>query len=91
MSAYRQAPVRVGDGSVAEAGDWAVGGDYKADAALQRTIARLAGGDPDADLQAGPFIGGGMHPDQEEAERLADRVALIAEGRLEASGTPLEY
>jgi nucleotide-binding universal stress UspA family protein len=41
VSAYREAPVRVGDGSVAEAGDWAVGGDYKADAALQRTIARL--------------------------------------------------
>ena len=41
VSAYRQAPVRVGDGSVAEAADWSVGGDYKADAALQRTIARL--------------------------------------------------
>jgi nucleotide-binding universal stress UspA family protein len=43
VSAYRQAPVRVGDGSVAEAADWSVGGDYKADAALQRTIARLRG------------------------------------------------
>ncbi|HEX6582221.1 MAG TPA: universal stress protein [Thermoleophilaceae bacterium] len=43
VSAYRQAPVRVGDGSVAEAPDWFVGGDYKADAALQRTIARLRG------------------------------------------------
>jgi nucleotide-binding universal stress UspA family protein len=43
VSAYRQAPVRVGDGSVAEATDWSVGGDYKADAALQRTIARLRG------------------------------------------------
>jgi nucleotide-binding universal stress UspA family protein len=41
VSAYRQAPVRVGDGSVAEAADWSVSGDYKADAALQRTIARL--------------------------------------------------
>jgi nucleotide-binding universal stress UspA family protein len=41
VSAYRQAPVRVGDGSVAEAADWSVGSDYKADAALQRTIARL--------------------------------------------------
>jgi nucleotide-binding universal stress UspA family protein len=41
VSAYREAPVRVGDGSVAEAADWSVGGDYKADAALQRTIARL--------------------------------------------------
>jgi nucleotide-binding universal stress UspA family protein len=41
VSAYRQAPVRVGDGSVAEAADWSVGGDFKADAALQRTIARL--------------------------------------------------
>ena len=29
VSAYRQAPVRVGDGSVAEAADWSVGGDYK--------------------------------------------------------------
>jgi nucleotide-binding universal stress UspA family protein len=35
--------VRVGDGSVAEAADWSVGGDFKADAALQRTIARLRG------------------------------------------------
>jgi nucleotide-binding universal stress UspA family protein len=43
VSAYRQAPVRVGDGSVAEAADWSVGGDFKADAALQRTIARLRG------------------------------------------------
>jgi nucleotide-binding universal stress UspA family protein len=43
VSAYRQAPVRVGDGSVAEAAEWSVGGDYKADAALQRTIARLRG------------------------------------------------
>jgi nucleotide-binding universal stress UspA family protein len=43
VSAYRQAPVRVADGSVAEAADWSVGGDYKADAALQRTIARLRG------------------------------------------------
>jgi nucleotide-binding universal stress UspA family protein len=43
VSAYRPAPVRVGDGSVAEAADWSVGGDYKADAALQRTIARLRG------------------------------------------------
>jgi nucleotide-binding universal stress UspA family protein len=43
VSAYRQAPVRVGDGSVAEAADWSVGGDYKADAALQRTVARLRG------------------------------------------------
>jgi len=41
VSAYREAPVRVGDGSVAEAADWSVGGDFKADAALQRTIARL--------------------------------------------------
>jgi nucleotide-binding universal stress UspA family protein len=41
VSAYRQAPVRVSDGSVAEAAEWSVGGDYKADAALQRTIARL--------------------------------------------------
>jgi nucleotide-binding universal stress UspA family protein len=41
VSAYRQAPVRVGDGQVAEAADWSVGGDFKADAALQRTIARL--------------------------------------------------
>jgi nucleotide-binding universal stress UspA family protein len=43
VSAYREAPVRVGDGSVAEAADWSIGGDYKADAALQRTIARLRG------------------------------------------------
>jgi nucleotide-binding universal stress UspA family protein len=43
VSAYRQAPVRVADGSVAEAAEWSVGGDYKADAALQRTIARLRG------------------------------------------------
>ena len=41
VSAYRQAPVHVADGSVAEAADWSVGGDFKADAALQRTIARL--------------------------------------------------
>ncbi len=43
VSAYRQAPMHVADGSVAEAADWSVGGDYKADAALQSTIARLRG------------------------------------------------
>jgi nucleotide-binding universal stress UspA family protein len=41
VSAYRPAPVRVGDGSVTEAPDWSVGGDYKANAALQRTLSRL--------------------------------------------------
>jgi nucleotide-binding universal stress UspA family protein len=41
VSAYRPAPVRVGDGSVAEAAEWSVGGDYRANAALQRTLARL--------------------------------------------------
>ena len=41
VSAYRPAPVRVGDGSVAE--DYAVGSDYGADAVLQRTVARLRG------------------------------------------------
>jgi len=41
VSAYRPAPVRVGDGMVAEAADWSVGGDYRADAALQRTLSRL--------------------------------------------------
>jgi nucleotide-binding universal stress UspA family protein len=41
VSAYRPAPVRVGDGSVAEAADWSVGGDYRANAALQRTLGRL--------------------------------------------------
>jgi nucleotide-binding universal stress UspA family protein len=41
VSAYRPAPVRVGDGSVAEAPDWSVGGDYKANAVLQRTLGRL--------------------------------------------------
>jgi nucleotide-binding universal stress UspA family protein len=41
VSAYRPAPVRVGDGSVAEASEWSVGGDYRANAALGRTLARL--------------------------------------------------
>jgi nucleotide-binding universal stress UspA family protein len=41
VSAYRPAPVRVGDRSVAEAAEWSVGGDYRANAVLQRTIARL--------------------------------------------------
>jgi nucleotide-binding universal stress UspA family protein len=41
VSAYRPAAVRVGDGSVAEAADWSVGGDYRATAVLQRTLANL--------------------------------------------------
>jgi nucleotide-binding universal stress UspA family protein len=41
VSAYRPAPVRVAEGSGAEAAEWAVGGDYRADAVLQRTLARL--------------------------------------------------
>jgi nucleotide-binding universal stress UspA family protein len=43
VSAYRPAPVRVGDGSVAEADQWSVGADYRADAVLQRTLSRVRG------------------------------------------------
>ena len=41
VSAYRPAPVRVAGGAAAEAADWSVGGDYRANAALQRTLGRL--------------------------------------------------
>jgi nucleotide-binding universal stress UspA family protein len=43
VSAYRPAPVRVGDGSVAEGPEFRVGSDFGADAVLQRTVAKLRG------------------------------------------------
>lgn len=41
VSAYQPASVRVGDGSVTEAAEWSVGGDFRADAVLQRTLAQV--------------------------------------------------
>src|SRR5262245_1048069 len=41
VSAYSGAPVRVGSGSEVEAQDWAISGDFNADAVLQRTMQRL--------------------------------------------------
>jgi nucleotide-binding universal stress UspA family protein len=41
VSAYASRPVRVAGGAEAEAGDWAIGGDFNADAVLQRTLERL--------------------------------------------------
>jgi nucleotide-binding universal stress UspA family protein len=44
VSAYRPAAVKVGDGSVAEGTQWSVGSDFRADAVLQRTLARVRAG-----------------------------------------------
>jgi nucleotide-binding universal stress UspA family protein len=41
VSAYSARPVHVAGGAEAEAGDWAIGGDFNADAILQRTLERL--------------------------------------------------
>ena len=42
VSAYRPTPVHVGDRSVvAEASEWSVGGDHRADSVLQQTLARM--------------------------------------------------
>jgi nucleotide-binding universal stress UspA family protein len=41
VSAYRPAAARVAGGSGAEAAEWTVGSDFRADAVLQRTLSRL--------------------------------------------------
>ncbi|HLM09419.1 MAG TPA: universal stress protein [Thermoleophilaceae bacterium] len=41
VSAYAGSPVKVAGGAGPEAAEWAVGADYRADAVLQNTLARL--------------------------------------------------
>jgi nucleotide-binding universal stress UspA family protein len=44
VSAYRPAAVKVAGGSASERAEWSVGSDFRADAVLQRTLARVRAG-----------------------------------------------